>query len=97
MTDTSPRHLNSHNESVNTVKLTYDGNYCMTGSNDRTVKLWNPHKNDLVNPQNGFLIQTYSGNHGYGVNDIAIMKDNSKFISAGGDKCEFPCFMLFSL
>ena len=32
--------------SVNAVRFTHDGNYCMTASEDRTVKLWNPHKDD---------------------------------------------------
>ena len=32
--------------SVNAVRFTHDGNYCMTASDDRTVKLWNPHKDD---------------------------------------------------
>ena len=31
---------------VNAVRFTTDGNYCMTASDDRSVKLWNPHKDD---------------------------------------------------
>jgi mitogen-activated protein kinase organizer 1 len=58
----------------------------MTGSNDRTVKLWNPHKDDIQVANQGLLIKTYSGSHGYGILDLAISKDNSKFVSAGGDK-----------
>lgn len=49
----------------------------MSGGKDRTVRLWNPHK--------GNLVKTYPG-HGYEVRDVTVSKDNSKFASCGGDK-----------
>lgn len=41
-----------------------DGNYCMSGGQDQTIKLWNPSK--------GSLIKTFAGAHGYEVLDIAM-------------------------
>jgi len=94
------RIINTHHHgSINVVRLTSDGQYCMTGSNDRTIKLWNPHKNDpsqiifktnqttttdtSINP---LLIKSYDGVHGYSVLDIAISKDKSRFGSCGEDR-----------
>lgn len=67
------RTLNGHSAAINAVRFTSDGSYCMTCSDDRTVKLWNPHKDDpSVTTGNALLIKTYSGVHGYQVFDISI-------------------------
>lgn len=76
---------------VNAVRLTHDGNYCLSASDDRTICLWNPHKDDPQSSssqsiKNPLHIKSYSGGHGYGVNDVSISKDNDKFASCGGDK-----------
>jgi hypothetical protein len=44
---------------------------------DRTLRLWNPHK--------GFDIKVYKG-HGYEVRDVSVSTDNSQMASAGGDR-----------
>jgi mitogen-activated protein kinase organizer 1 len=49
----------------------------MSGSRDRTICLWNPHK--------GLLVNTYRGHSG-DVRALAVAADNSKFISAGDDR-----------
>ena len=86
------RELKNHKESVNIVKFTFDGNYCMTGSSDRSVQLWNPHRDDPSKDSSEALhIKSYTGHHGYPIHDIAIPRDNSKFVSAGGDKA---CFVM---
>lgn len=56
------------------------GTYCLTGSKDRSIRLWNPHR--------GTLVQTYTG-HGHDVRSVDVCADNSKFVSCGGDKCVF--------
>ena len=56
------------------------GTYCLTGSKDRSIRLWNPHK--------GAHIKAYQG-HGYDVRGLAVTQDNSRFVSCGGDKCIF--------
>ena len=49
----------------------------MSGSRDRTVRLWNPHR--------GTLINSYRGHSG-DVRALAIAADNTKFVSAGEDR-----------
>ncbi|KAF2725132.1 WD40 repeat-like protein [Polychaeton citri CBS 116435] len=66
--------------------------YLLTGSSDRSIRLWNPFKQPSSSPSsskgNGQLIQTYSA-HGYEVLDLDISADNAKFVSCGGDKTVF--------
>ena len=54
-----------------------DGNYCLTGGSDKSVKLWNPHRSRLL--------KSYSG-HGYEVMDAQGSSDNSQICSGGMDK-----------
>ena len=84
------RTLDNHlSGAVNSVRFSGDGKYCMTAGDDRTIMLWNPHKNDPSKPDSALHIKTYSGVHGYSVLDVAIASDNAKFASAGGDKSAF--------
>ena len=52
----------------------------MTCGQDRTLKLWNPHK-DITS-----CIQTYPEKHGYAILDFTISSDNAQFASCGLDK-----------
>ncbi|KAK7559199.1 mitogen-activated protein kinase organizer 1 [Phyllosticta citricarpa] len=73
--------LSGHNGPVHA--LTYSaglGQYVLTGSSDRTIRLFNATKASLV--------QSYTG-HGYEVLDIAVTEDNARFASCGGDKSVF--------
>ncbi|KAL1302997.1 hypothetical protein AAFC00_003313 [Neodothiora populina] len=73
--------LTGHNGQV--LALTYSagtGQYILTGSSDRTVRLFNP--------LTGNLIQTYAA-HGYEVLDLSVAEANDRFISVGGDKTVF--------
>jgi len=78
---------------VHAVRFSHDGNYCMTAGDDRSVRLFNPHKDDPSKPggasSEALLIKTYSGTHGYEILDVAIATDNAKFATGGGDK---SCF-----
>lgn len=62
---------------VRVVRFNADGNYCLTGGSDRTVKLWNPFR--------GALLQSYLG-HGGDVMDVRGSCDNATIATAGGDK-----------
>ncbi|CAG9322028.1 unnamed protein product [Blepharisma stoltei] len=73
--------LEGHEGQVLVVKFNADGNFCMTGSSDRTLKLWNPAR--------GLCIKTYSGAHNYEVLDVDITNDNGRFVSGGADKLAF--------
>jgi mitogen-activated protein kinase organizer 1 len=50
----------------------------MTGSEDRSVSLFNPSKN--------LMIKSYKNLHNYDISCLDISKDNSKFMTGGGDK-----------
>lgn len=67
-----------HTGPVYVVKFNNTGEYCMTGSEDRSVCLYNPSKN--------LMIKNYKNIHNYDVYTLDISKDNSKFVSSGGDK-----------
>lgn len=56
------------------------GQYILTGSQDRTIRLYNPTTNRLI--------QSYNA-HGYEVLDLAVSEDNARFVSVGGDKTVF--------
>ena len=73
--------LIGHEGPVLVTRFTANGNYCMTGSSDRSVRLWAPQRN--------VCIQTYTGPHNYDVFDLDIAADNSRFVSGGGDKLVF--------
>jgi mitogen-activated protein kinase organizer 1 len=85
--DVVTRTIAEHEGAVNAVRLTEDGNYCMTCSDDRTIKLFNPHKQDpSKSEQSALLIKSYEGAHGYAVLDASIAKDKTKFASCGEDR-----------
>ena len=46
----------------------------MTAGNDRTVRLWNPHRDSDLEATAGYalLIKTYAGVHSHAVHDIAM-------------------------
>ena len=54
-----------------------DGNYCLTCGSDKSVKLWNPHRN--------LLLKTYH-THAYEVLDAQASCDNSQICTCGMDK-----------
>ena len=88
---------------VNVVRLTHDGNYCLTAGEDRSIRLYNPHKSDYCfidkatasgttserKVEKALFIKTYSGAHGYPILDVVVSQDKSKFASAGDDRSFF--------
>ena len=81
--------LVSHKSAVNAIRFTSNGAYCLTCSDDRTVKLWNPFRKSPTSTDEALLINTYGGAHGYGVLDLVVSHDNESFASAGHDKTVF--------
>ena len=76
--------------------LTYSsgsGQYGLSGSSDRSIRLWNPNKAVESYSKSGqsynASIQTYTGAHTYEVLTLAVSSDNSRFLSGGGDKSAF--------
>lgn len=73
--------LTDHNGPVHAVTFSAGtGQYILTGSQDRNIRLFNPSTSRLI--------QTYSA-HGYEVLDLSVSEDNSRFASVGGDKTVF--------
>ena len=64
--------MRGHSGAVNAVRFTADGNYCASCSDDRTIRLWNPHKEDPSQTNTALLIKVYAGIHGYQILDIAV-------------------------
>lgn len=80
------------------------GTYILTGSADRSIRLYNPFpsQSQTLNPSSsitsksesaasipaGRLIQTYAA-HGYEVLSLAVAPDNERFVSGGGDRAAF--------
>ena len=73
--------LSEHNGPVHAVTFSAGtGQYILTGCQDRTVRLFNPSTQRLI--------QTYQA-HGHEVLDLAVSNDNARFASVGGDKPVF--------
>jgi mitogen-activated protein kinase organizer 1 len=71
------------------VKFNSEGRYCLTGGQDKIIRLWNPYREAEPGETTGALvIKAYAG-HGYEVTDVAIAGDNNTFASCGGDKCAY--------
>ncbi|KAF7559052.1 hypothetical protein G7046_g5104 [Stylonectria norvegica] len=92
-------HLLGSNGPVHAVTYSASpGTYILTGSADRSIRLYNPFPSTTVpeikpkgikpaTPQ-GRLIQTYAA-HGYEVLSLAVAADNQRFVSGGGDRNVF--------
>ena len=73
--------LTDHKSPVHALTFSAgSGQYLLTGSSDRQIRLFNPSTSRLI--------QTYSA-HGYDVLDLAVSADNARFVSGGGDKSVF--------
>lgn len=63
---------------IRKVNYNKDGQYCITCGSDRSMKLWNPRKSNL-------LLQSFYG-HNNEVLDADCSEDSSKVCSAGHDR-----------
>ena len=72
--------IKAHSGPISTVTYNSSGQYVLTASHDKLVKLFNP--------SSGLLVKTYSG-HGYEVLDVKLAKGDEKFVSGSGDKAVF--------
>ncbi|TDH65405.1 hypothetical protein CCR75_003609 [Bremia lactucae] len=83
------RELHGHHGPINSIRFNSKGTYVMTCGQDKTIKLWNPHRDCEEKPKQALLVKTYEGRHGYDVQDVTIARDNSKFASCGRDRAVF--------
>ena len=70
------RTLNGHTDKVNSVAISPDGQILVSGSADKTIKVWNL--------QSGELIRTLR-EHSDEVNSISISVDGQNIVSGSGD------------
>ena len=68
--------LNGHNDSVNSVAYSGDGKRLVSGSRDKTVRIWNS--------ENGQLISTFEG-HYSAVKTVAYSNDGLRIVSGSRD------------
>eukprot|EP00397_Hematodinium_sp_SG-2012_P057160 GEMP01071193.1.p1 GENE.GEMP01071193.1~~GEMP01071193.1.p1 ORF type:complete len:196 (+),score=31.84 GEMP01071193.1:306-893(+) len=73
------RTLEGHTDPVLNFCFNKTGQYLLSCSQDRTVKLWNPSKD--AGP-----IKSYTGAHNYEINDICVTSESTQFFTVGGDK-----------
>eukprot|EP00923_Selenidium_pygospionis_P018061 GHVN01031637.1.p1 GENE.GHVN01031637.1~~GHVN01031637.1.p1 ORF type:complete len:323 (-),score=26.60 GHVN01031637.1:171-1139(-) len=73
--------LKGHKGSVSNGQFTQNGNYFMSCGQDKTIRLWNPHK--------GLPIKDYKGPHNREVSGVSIYPDNSRFVSVGAEYAAF--------
>ncbi|MEG4796698.1 WD40 repeat domain-containing protein, partial [Microcoleus sp. LAD1_D1] len=71
------RTLNGHSSSVNAVAVTADGKRAISGSDDKTIKVW-----DLTTGKEQFTLN----GHTRSVNAIAVTADGKRAISGSYDK-----------
>ncbi|ATY58422.1 WD domain-containing [Cordyceps militaris] len=88
-------HLTGSNGPIHAVTYSSSsGTYILTGSADRTIRLYNPQPASssasaaAASPPQGRLIQTYEA-HGYEVLSLAVSGSNTSFVSGGGDRGVF--------
>jgi mitogen-activated protein kinase organizer 1 len=74
--------LVGHTGAINRLRLSRDARYALSCSSDRTLRLWSTRRTASADA----MLQAYVGGHGYEVLDVAIVHDNSGFVSVGGDR-----------
>jgi mitogen-activated protein kinase organizer 1 len=88
--------LTGHNGAVHAVAYSSGAqSYILTGSSDRTIRLFNPQKAPPSsvaptgpNARPAGLVNKYSA-HGYEILSIDVNEANDQFVSTGGDKTIF--------
>ena len=88
--DETTKKYTGHTDSVWTVAFTPDGKYVLSGSADKTMKLWDIAGGTLENKpweikcKYGKLIRTFSG-HSENVNSVAFSADGTYILSGSAD------------
>ena len=96
MLKTAVRTLKGHEGAVHVIKYNTNGQYCLTGGQDRTINLWNPNSGQKIKSYEAhgmFLSLLLIA--GWEVLDISVSEDNAKFASVGGDKAVYVVFVIF--
>ena len=73
----TPKVIDCKQGAIRAAHLNVDGTYCITCGADKSIKLWNPHRE--------LLLKTYAG-HGFEVLDARGSTDNAQIASGSVDK-----------
>ena len=73
----TPTIIDCKQGAIRAAHLNVDGSYCITCGADKSIKLWNPHRE--------LLLKTYAG-HGFEVLDARGSTDNAQIASGSVDK-----------
>ena len=68
--------MKGHSKSVKSIAISSDSKYIVSGSYDKTIKIWNL--------ESGQEIKTLKG-HSESVNSVAISSDNKYIVSGSAD------------
>jgi WD40 repeat protein len=71
------RTLEGHADNINSVAITSDNTKIVSGSRDKTIKVWELNTGKLLNTLEG---------HTSSISSVAITSDNSKIVSGSYDK-----------
>lgn len=83
------RTLRGHTGAIFAARFNADGAYCLTCGADRTLRLWNPHRDGAEGRGSALMVKEYAGPHAHEVRDVVVSRDNARFASCGGDKAAF--------
>ncbi|KAL7715873.1 WD domain containing protein [Entamoeba marina] len=72
----NPINLNGHTGGIFVVKFTPNGKYLMSGSEDRTIRLWNYTQKKIIKTFQSPCREVF---------DLSIFNDNSKIVCCGAD------------
>ncbi len=69
--------MQGHNNSVNTIAFSPDGKYLISGSSDKTVRIWSVELQKEVITLKGHILK---------VNSVAFSPEGVHFVSASDDR-----------
>jgi len=72
--------LEGHTYTVDSIAISSDNSKIVSGSEDKTIKVWDLNTGRLLNTLEGFSSR---------INSVAITSDNSKIISGSGGSLSF--------
>ena len=83
------RDLVGHTENICTLEFSGDGSFLVSGSVDKTVRLWSFSQGNEVGDVSPVFYQQMKTKHESNVNCLAVSSDNHQIFSSGKDSNVF--------